>query len=65
MRALPAAAALVLIAGVHADPALGQGPPARGRFAAELSTTAILFPTPTVADFDTGWVEYPGMVISV
>lgn len=50
-------------AAILAGPAAAQG--SKGRFAMNLSTTVIAFPTPGVVDFDTGWIEYPGMIVSV
>lgn len=50
---------------LYAAPAAAQGPPAdRGRLDVALAT-AVVFPTPTVADYDTGWVEHTGFIVSI
>lgn len=65
MRASTLVVAVWLLAmAALADPASAQRP-GRGQFNAELSTTAIAFPTPGIADFDAGWIEYPGMTVFI
>ena len=44
-----------------AEPAAAQ----RGRVDVSLASTAIAFPTPGIMDFDTGWIEHGGMLVSV
>lgn len=37
----------------------------RGNIQVTLTPTEVAFPTPGMADFDTGWVEHPGLTVSV
>lgn len=59
---LALAAGMVLA--LHAAPGAAQGPPDRGRLNVSLAT-AVVFPTPTIADYDTGWVEHTGFIVTI
>lgn len=60
--ALAAGALLALLAA----PVSAQGPPAdKGKLDVTLATTAIVFPTPAIIDYDAGWVEQGGVTISI
>jgi hypothetical protein len=51
------------------DSAAAQGPPpgagGGGRVDVTLSSASVVFPTPGIADFDTGWIDHPGVLASV
>lgn len=38
---------------------------AQGNVQVDLSTTAIVFATPGIADFDAGWIDHGGVTVSV
>lgn len=38
---------------------------AQGNIDLTLNSTLIGFPTPGITDFDTGWVDHPGLVVSI
>lgn len=58
---------LALLGGlVLAGPATGQGNGSpRGKFGLGLGSAIIGFPTPGITELDTGWVDHPGIVVSV
>lgn len=63
-------AIVVLLAGLALPGgalAQGGGPPggAAGRLDVALSTASVAFPTPAVADFDGGFIDHPGILVSV
>jgi hypothetical protein len=61
--------ALVLVllgSGTLVSPATAQGNGTpRGKFGLSLGTAVIGFPAPGISDLDTGWVDHPGIVVSV
>ncbi len=60
--AVPVLAATMLV--LLADPATGQRG-GRGRFALDVSSSVVVFPTPGIADFDVGWIDHPGLAVVV
>lgn len=63
LRIVSFLAAFILL---HHSQALGQRPGMPpGRLAVSLSTTTVGFPSPGITHFDTGWIDHPGMVVSV
>lgn len=58
--------AIVLAAfAFHAAPADAQGPPSRGLLDVTLASTAVVFPTPGIVDYDAGWVEHEGVIVTI
>lgn len=57
--------ALAILA--FAAPAQGQGggPGNRGRLDVTLTTTAVAFPVPGVVDFDAGYIDHAGYLVSI
>ncbi|HSH46192.1 MAG TPA: hypothetical protein VK966_10065 [Longimicrobiales bacterium] len=37
----------------------------QGRLRVTLAPTAVAFPTPAMADFDAGWIEHPGITVTI
>lgn len=60
LRAVGLAAAVALTMAAFPLAAASQG-----NLTATLSNAVIAFPTPGVGEFDTGWIDHPGLVISI
>lgn len=67
LRASALALTLFLVLGLAA-PAAGQGKgntKPKGKLEVSLLNPTVGFPAPAVADFDAGWLDHPGIVVSI
>lgn len=65
-RMAPAAGLALLAWAALVGPAAAQGRGGpRGKFGLSLGTAIVGFPSPGITDLDAGWVDHPGIVVSV